>query len=112
MPKNQQTSRRQETTLEERVKVIRLNAEGFSQRTIAAQVGVSKTTVHNIIRDYHIEKKLHHLPRPGMPPTRNKRGIRQLVRISDTNPYATLAEIATCENLPVYNETIAQQLWE
>ena len=68
MPMDNLGKRRESTALE-RVRIIELNAEGYSQRDIAQKMGsVSKTTVQLVLQQW-MSSQLNPTPRNGRPPT-------------------------------------------
>ena len=120
MPTDHLGKRRESTALE-RVRIIELNAEGYSQRDIASKMGsVSKTTVQRVLQQCK-PGQLNPTPRNGRPPTldftyqsekpskkyvgkgymdimkyinRCKEGAkRRIYRASDADPGATLADL-------------------
>ena len=110
MPKDPTTGRRRECTLEERVNIIALNERGVSQRKIARTQGVARRTVSRILTQWAQGRQLSSAPRSGRPPVLTERDIRRIIRLSDSDPGATLLEITQRSGLPVCKETIARKL--
>ena len=94
MPRDQATGTRHMATRNERVRVIELHAEGKSYRQIANETGISKDAAREIIKYWTTTGELNPPSRPGKPPVLSERDIRHLVRLSDSHPRATLAELA------------------
>ncbi|KAH0604544.1 uncharacterized protein H6S33_006921 [Morchella sextelata] len=109
MPKDSNGKRR-ETTDVERVEVLKLYAEGCTYRKIQAQTGVSKSDVSKIIKRYKETGSLNKVPRPGRPRIIDERAMRRLDRITNNNPYATLAEITADSRLNCAPKTVARAL--
>jgi transposase len=80
-------------TINERVRVIQLHAEGGSHRFIAEHTGISKTQAQKIIKHWSDTGELEPSQRHSRPQALNDRDIRHLVRLSDSHPRATLSEI-------------------
>jgi len=93
MPTDQDTGKRRECTTIERVRVIELNAQGFSQRAVAKKTEIPRSTVQRVIQEWNIQQKLKADSRSGCPITLSFRDKRHLYRLSDSDPYASLSEI-------------------
>jgi transposase len=111
MPKDSNRKRR-ETTDIERVEVLKLYAEGYTYRKIQAQTGISKSDVSKIIKRYKETGSLNKVPRPGRPRIIDERAIRCLDRITNNNPYTTLAGITADSRLNCAPKTVARALHE
>ena len=90
MPTNELTGKRRQSTTIERVQIIELHAEGFSQREIAKQLQIPKTTIHQVLDRWKKNKQLQALPRSGRPKVLSIKDKCRLCRLSDNNPYASL----------------------
>ena len=101
MPTDRDTGKRRETTLLERVRIIELNAQGFSLRAIAHQTKISKSTVHRLLQQWTSTWQLEPVSRSGRPEILNIRDKRRLYRLSDANPYASLAELTAESGLNI-----------
>jgi len=51
MPTDQDTGKRRECTIIERVRVIALNGQGFSQRAIAKKTEIPRSTIQRVIQE-------------------------------------------------------------
>ena len=102
--------KRRESTALERVRIIELNAEGYSQRDIAQKMGsVSKTTVQRVLQQWK-SSQLNPTPRNGRPPTLDLKDKRRIYRASDADPGATLAELTSDMHLGVNFVTVGRVL--
>jgi len=110
MPTDQDTGKRRECTTVERVRVLEMSAQGFSQRGISKQLEIPRTTVRRIIKAWKTDQKLQPIPRIGRPKILNSRAKRRLYRISDANPYASLSEVATESGLNISAKTAGRVL--
>ena len=110
MPTNQDTGKRRECTTVERVRVLEMNAQGFSQRGISKQLEIARTTVRRIIKAWKTGRKLQPIPRIGRPNILNSRAKRRLYKISGANPYASLHEVAIESGLNISAKTAGRVL--
>src|SRR5437899_3998266 len=74
----------------ERGRIIGAHDAGMSIREIAELYGVSKSTVHRVIKDFEEEGLTEPRPRSGRPPKINDRQRRHIVRNVDKHHYASL----------------------
>lgn len=109
MPTDQSTGKRRESTTIERVTIIEMSAQGFSQRDIQRRIGISKTTVQRVLKNWK-SQQIQSLPRTGRPKILNLRDKRRLYRLSDSHPYASLAELRVESGLQVSAETVGRVL--
>ena len=90
--------------------MIELHAEGKSYRQIANETGISKDAAREIIKYCTTTGELNPPSRPGKPPVLSERDIRHLVRLSDSHPRATLAELAQEASLDIKPRTVGKYL--
>ena len=110
MPTDQITGKQRQTTKVERVKIIELSAQGFSYQDIAKKIAVSKATVSRVLQQWKKDETLEAASRTGRPQALNKRDKRRIYRLSDVNPYASLAELTADVGLGISSETVARIL--
>jgi transposase len=67
--------------------------EGYSQRKIAANLKISRRAVQNIIKKYKNFKTVEDLPRSGRKRSYTDRDLRNLIRLSQVNPFLTAREL-------------------
>jgi hypothetical protein len=67
--------------------------KGKSYRSIAEDTGISKIQAQRIVKHSNDSGEVEPSPRRGRPQALNDRDIRHLVRLSDSHPRTTLAEI-------------------
>jgi len=90
----------------ERVRVIELNAQGFSQPAIAKTTEIPRSTVQRVIQEWNIQQNLKADSRSGL----EFRDKRHLYRLSDSDPYASLNEITAASGLNISPETAGRIL--
>jgi transposase len=90
-------------TINERIRVIQLHSEGESYRSIAADIGISKTQAQRIIKHWSDIGKVEPSPHCGRPQALNDRDIRHLVRLSDLYLRATLAKVMNEASIKNFN---------
>jgi transposase len=76
MPQDTETSKRLMATINERVRVIQLHAEGESYRSIAEDTSISKTQAQRIIWHWNDTGEVEPSLRCGRPQALNDRDIR------------------------------------
>lgn len=106
----QNNGKRRETTIDERVAIIKQHAEGFSYRQIAEKTNISKSQAQKIISSYLATGTILHQPRPGAPPKLDERDKRHIARLAEQYPEATCEEITVDSGLRVCSSTIGQAL--
>jgi len=98
MPRTHDRRRRESIKLQ-RIKVIQLDAEGYSYDQIARHMAMSKSGVGKIIRKLKARRIVKNETRPGRPQKIGPRELRRLNRVVENNPRATLVQI-TNESMP------------
>jgi transposase len=83
-----------ELTNTQRIEIIRLKAEGYSQRQIGNQVGCDHTTVSYTLKKYKAEKTVSNLYRSGRPMISTPRDQRALVAMVKENRRTSSTDLA------------------
>jgi transposase len=91
MLQDTETSKRRMATINKRVQAIQLHAQGKSYCSIEEDPGISKTQAQRIIKHWSNTGEVEPSPRRSRPKALTARGIRHVVRRSDSYPCATLA---------------------
>lgn len=80
-------------TIEIRENIINLFNNGYSQRKISNELGISKTGIYHTINRYKCHKTLKDLQKSGRKPKYTDRDARLLIRESQCNPKLSSKEL-------------------
>jgi len=108
MPWDKGAGKRRKTTLNERVRIIKLHSLGMSFPQIEAETGVSQAQDYRIYRRWKIYGDINpQTPRTGRPPKLNEHDKRYLAQLSDAHPRATAREVLHESRLDVGVSTLS-----
>ncbi len=97
-----------EIPLSIRSRIIKMSEKGYSYRKIASVIGRSFSGVRNVIKRYEATRKIDNEARSGRPRILTVRERRDVVRLSDKNPFMSAPMIA--EHIASYcNKTVHPQ---
>ena len=82
-----------ELSKDSRKKIVDLLQAGKSESTIGKQVGVNKSTVGAIVREWKTSKTTDNLPRSGAPRKISSRGVKMIMRTVSKNPRTTRRDL-------------------
>ncbi|KAI4883812.1 hypothetical protein NFI96_009985 [Prochilodus magdalenae] len=82
-----------ELSKDTRKKTVDLHQAGKSESTIGKQVGVNKSTVGAIGREWKTYKTIHNLPRSGAPRKISFRGVKMIMRMVSKNLRTTRRDL-------------------
>jgi transposase len=83
------------TSIDQRKLTISYHEEGFSEREIGRILNIPKSTVHDIVRRYKTEDRIHSIPQKGKPRKLTDYDTQFLKREIENNPEVSAPKLST-----------------
>ncbi|KAK3554037.1 hypothetical protein QTP70_019150 [Hemibagrus guttatus] len=90
---NSTMAKTKELSKDTRNKIVDLHQAGKTESAIGKQLGVKKSTVRAIIRNWKTYKTTDNLPRSGAPRKISPRGVKMITRTVSKNPRTTRGDL-------------------
>lgn len=111
---SEEKEERKELTDFERGEIVGLSRGGFSYKNISIILGIPKSTVGVVVKNYNEQGLTTTKPRSGRPKILSERDNRHLMKIAKENRSNTLEELTenfnTAMNISVSSRTIQRAL--